>query len=232
MPRSSRTTTKRNYTDLDASSSDETSTLPSIKPKATKRARKTADEGDTYALNDHDEGIRDVEVASNKKVSRKPKTKKQVAPAATINKSGPVDPKWKNTRGKRGLLQAVAEFPLDLLYEVRAGLSYLIVNLNYLQIFAYLLPSDILSLSRTTKDLRALLMTQSSASIWKTARENLTDFPPCPNDLNEAQYVNLMFSNHCHVRYSVSSSMGFLKQNNIFIALSRPPYSPYYILEL
>jgi hypothetical protein len=24
-------------------------------------------------------------------------------------------------------------------------------------------------------------------------------FPPCPDDLNEPQWANLMFSNHCHV---------------------------------
>ena len=59
-----------------------------------------------------------------------------------------------------------------------------------------------LALSRTSKDLSGLLMTESAASVWRTARENVPDIPPCLSDLNEAQYANLLFCNYCHVSRS------------------------------
>ena len=64
----------------------------------------------------------------------------------------------------------------------------------------YLRPLDILHLARTTKEFRAFLMKPSSEFIWKTARENVEDFPPRPDDLSEPAYANLAFDSHCHVR--------------------------------
>jgi len=42
-------------------------------------------------------------------------------------------------------------------------------------------------------------MTRSSKSVWMSAYGNVPGLPPCPSDLNEVQYANLLFSNHCHV---------------------------------
>lgn len=69
-----------------------------------------------------------------------------------------------------------------------------------MQIFSELEPSDLLRLSRTSKDIRSFLMSKNSAIIWKAARKNVEGFPDCPEDLNEPQFANLAFSSHCHVR--------------------------------
>uniref|UniRef100_A0A0W0F6C9 F-box domain-containing protein n=1 Tax=Moniliophthora roreri TaxID=221103 RepID=A0A0W0F6C9_MONRR len=106
------------------------------------------------------------------KSSRKRVKKEFVPPEST-----------RRVRGKRGLLERlVKDTPLDIV----------------LEIFKHLLPLDILNLSRTSKELRAMLMSQSSVPIWRTARENVPELPPLPSDLNEAQYANLAFDSYCH----------------------------------
>ncbi|KAF6764670.1 hypothetical protein DFP72DRAFT_868880 [Ephemerocybe angulata] len=88
----------------------------------------------------------------------------------------------KRVRGKRGILQQLAEMPLELLFEI----------------FGKLDPIDLLNLSRTTKALRSILMRRSSADIWREALTNIDDLPPCPPDLNEAQWANLLFGKNCY----------------------------------
>jgi hypothetical protein len=58
---------------------------------------------------------------------------------------------------------------------------------------------DILHLSRTSHELRDLLMARSSASVWRNARRNIVGLPPLPFDLDEPQYANLAFDSYCHV---------------------------------
>ncbi|KAJ7087747.1 hypothetical protein C8R44DRAFT_893003 [Mycena epipterygia] len=82
----------------------------------------------------------------------------------------------------RGQLKMLPEMPLDILFEI----------------FSCLEPPDVLRLSRTTKDLRHLLMSRSAISIWKSAFLNDPDLPGVPEGLNEPQYANLAFSPHCH----------------------------------
>jgi len=74
------------------------------------------------------------------------------------------------------------------------------------QIFGQLEPLDLLHLARTTKDLRAILMSRSSVSVWKQALENVTGLPACPEDMSEPQYANLVFSKHCYVGFCLSFS--------------------------
>ncbi|KAF8716073.1 hypothetical protein AX14_012443 [Amanita brunnescens Koide BX004] len=71
--------------------------------------------------------------------------------------------------------------PLDILYEI----------------FCYMTPADLLKLSRMSKAFRRILMSSSSVSIWRTAREN-TGLPECPPDMIEPQWANLAYSPHCH----------------------------------
>ncbi|KAF9060710.1 hypothetical protein BDP27DRAFT_1236376 [Rhodocollybia butyracea] len=94
---------------------------------------------------------------------------------------------FRNVRGRLGLLERLAkDVPLDVI----------------LEIFCYLEPGDLLRLARTTKDLRSILMSKSSESIWRTARENVQGLPPRPNDLNEPQYAHLCYESYCHVSTS------------------------------
>ncbi|KAF9019849.1 hypothetical protein BDZ89DRAFT_958853, partial [Hymenopellis radicata] len=65
-------------------------------------------------------------------------------------------------------------------------------------IFSHVDPLDLLRLSRTTKDLRALLMSKSSIGVWESARLRMEGLPPIIEGLNEPQYANLLFDTHCH----------------------------------
>ncbi|KAJ3717797.1 hypothetical protein C8R42DRAFT_572677, partial [Lentinula raphanica] len=68
------------------------------------------------------------------------------------------------------------------------------------QIFIRLEPRDLLSLARTSKNLREVLMNKSSEIIWRIARTNYEgDLPPLPVDLNEPQFARLIFDAYCHV---------------------------------
>ncbi|KAG6876418.1 hypothetical protein C0993_003265, partial [Termitomyces sp. T159_Od127] len=88
----------------------------------------------------------------------------------------------KNVRGRRGALKDIVEMPLEILHEI----------------FMYLTPGELLSLSRMCKALRCILMTKSAENIWKQARLNLDDeLPDCPDDLNEVQFANLIFTPLC-----------------------------------
>ncbi|KAF9067604.1 hypothetical protein BDP27DRAFT_1449015 [Rhodocollybia butyracea] len=69
-------------------------------------------------------------------------------------------------------------------------------------IFCYLEPDDLLRLARTAKELRCILMSNTSASIWRTARENVKGLPIPLNGLNEPQYAHLCYESYCHVNAS------------------------------
>lgn len=67
------------------------------------------------------------------------------------------------------------------------------------QIFSLMHPRDLLNLARTSKPLRALLMSRQSAPFWKAARQLVEGLPDCPPYLSEPEYANLAFFSHCHV---------------------------------
>ncbi|KAF8958278.1 hypothetical protein BDZ97DRAFT_1762293 [Flammula alnicola] len=83
-----------------------------------------------------------------------------------------------NSRAKLGLLPSL---PLDVLFEI----------------FSHLMPVDILYLSRTTKELRRLLLHRSATFVWKAALENVPELPACPEDLSLPFWTNLVFDSHC-----------------------------------
>ncbi|KAG8685668.1 hypothetical protein FRC11_010239 [Ceratobasidium sp. 423] len=64
-------------------------------------------------------------------------------------------------------------------------------------IASYLAPLDILSLARSNKFFRTLLMTKSSRNIWLNSMKNVKGLPPCPSGVSEPQYVALLFTNMC-----------------------------------
>ncbi|KAI0716139.1 hypothetical protein C8T65DRAFT_572287 [Cerioporus squamosus] len=70
------------------------------------------------------------------------------------------------------------------------------------EVFCYLHPQDLLHLARTTKAFRKLLMSRSSAAIWRRARENIPRFPSCPKDMMEPEYAAFMIEGpHCQVSH-------------------------------
>lgn len=71
--------------------------------------------------------------------------------------------------------------------------------MTLLQIFSHLHPYDLLRISRTTKEFRRILLHKSSISTWKSSFEEIRDLPPCPPEMCEPAWANLVFSPHCHV---------------------------------
>ncbi|EIW59839.1 uncharacterized protein TRAVEDRAFT_71764 [Trametes versicolor FP-101664 SS1] len=85
-------------------------------------------------------------------------------------------------RGRRGSLDMMPNVPLDVI----------------LEILGHLHPRDIISLSRTSKAFRALLLDRKNAFIWKVARKALPgDFPDPHPVLSEPALAHLMFDPQC-----------------------------------
>ena len=61
-----------------------------------------------------------------------------------------------------------------------------------------------------------MLAKRSAQIIWKHATENV-DLPSCPRDLNEMQYIRLLFDNHeCDVSCLLSSVFTTLTLASLF----------------
>ncbi|CAE6534638.1 unnamed protein product [Rhizoctonia solani] len=67
----------------------------------------------------------------------------------------------------------------------------------FTEITSYLLPIDIISLSRSSKLFREVLMCRSSRHIWTNSMSNIEILPPCPSDMSELAYLALLFSEYC-----------------------------------
>ncbi|KDR81924.1 hypothetical protein GALMADRAFT_221811 [Galerina marginata CBS 339.88] len=140
-----------------------------------KQAPKSLAEDDFYPEEESELGA--AEEDDNLRVPKKARGKKRKADGETSD----CYPKAKRARGTRGMLKQLVEMPLDVLFEIFGGLD----------------PIDLLHLARTTQDLRALLMSRSSISVWKQSRSNIPGLPECPDDLSEPQYANLSFGKSC-----------------------------------
>ncbi|KAH7868520.1 uncharacterized protein C8R40DRAFT_822481 [Lentinula edodes] len=88
---------------------------------------------------------------------------------------------------KAGKLQ---EIPMELVFEI----------LSYVQ------PYDLLKLARINKAFRCLLISRSSAFLWRISRANADDVPNPPFEFSEPAYAHLLFINYCSVR-SIFSAM-------------------------
>ncbi|KAG8790972.1 hypothetical protein FRC12_010502 [Ceratobasidium sp. 428] len=65
------------------------------------------------------------------------------------------------------------------------------------EIARHLTAPDLLSLARSTKFFRSLLLSRSSTPIWDSAINNVPGLPPCPPDLSAPHYVSLIYSKTC-----------------------------------
>ncbi|KIM88893.1 hypothetical protein PILCRDRAFT_813893 [Piloderma croceum F 1598] len=116
--------------------------------------------------------------------SRRLKKKRKMESTVSANAAIKVQPKKRaKGKGKAGKLEGLMLLPMDVLFEI----------------FGHLRPLDILHLARTTKQFRSVLMHKSAISVWKAARANVPGFPDCFPGMNEAQFANLAFDQHCHV---------------------------------
>ncbi|KAF8067059.1 hypothetical protein FPV67DRAFT_1497742 [Lyophyllum atratum] len=80
----------------------------------------------------------------------------------------------------------------------------------FLEIGSALEPADLLSLSRVSKQFRAIFMSRNSRFVWAAAfrRAEITLGLPvgCPPDMNEPQYASLIFDQLCSACNSVDAS--------------------------
>ncbi|CUA73015.1 DNA mismatch repair protein MutS [Carboxydothermus hydrogenoformans Z-2901] [Rhizoctonia solani] len=103
------------------------------------------------------------------------------------NKSdkGPPAKRAKTTRvpkrGKKASLSRLLDMPPEVFNEITT----------------HLLPMDLLSLARSNKFFRTMFMSRTSLHLWRQALANAPEIPSCPPDLNEPQYISLLFSRTC-----------------------------------
>ncbi|KAG2017930.1 hypothetical protein CC2G_007390 [Coprinopsis cinerea AmutBmut pab1-1] len=105
----------------------------------------------------------------------------------------------RNVVYREGGLEQIMDMPLDIICEVSLDASdpYSIPAPS--KIFMHLGPMDLLNLSRTSRCLRALLLSrEKTRSIWRSALGRIEGLPSCPSDLNEPQYTRLIFDESCH----------------------------------
>ncbi|SJL13377.1 uncharacterized protein ARMOST_16819 [Armillaria ostoyae] len=119
-------------------------------------------------------------IPASVKRTRTKKKQRTEEPKKADSNSGQLLSKPRTRPRKGGVFAKAPEIPFDVLFEICEHLE----------------PLDLLHLSRTTKDLRAILLQRSSSFIWKSARENV-NLPPLPDDLTEPQYASLAFDNYC-----------------------------------
>ncbi|KAF9072122.1 hypothetical protein BDP27DRAFT_441731 [Rhodocollybia butyracea] len=117
-------------------------------------------------------------------VDNSPHSARKIEPIKKPNSKERMPEEFRRVKGKRGLLEWLAkEVPFDVI----------------LEIFCCVEPGDLLCLSRTSKDLRTILMSRRYEYIWRSARENVDGLPPRPDDLNEPQYAHLLFDAYCYI---------------------------------
>ncbi|KAI0637398.1 hypothetical protein C8Q77DRAFT_1097365 [Trametes polyzona] len=77
-----------------------------------------------------------------------------------------------------GKLEYLFNMPMDIFYEIGG----------------HLMPRDILSLSRTSKRLREILLSRTARHVWIAARSNvMPPLPACPLSISEADYAHILF---------------------------------------
>ncbi|OBZ75138.1 hypothetical protein A0H81_04832 [Grifola frondosa] len=116
--------------------------------------------------------------------------KPQVSAASRVNRPRPTRKqkleadrkKGKRPNRNAGKLAHLLNMPMDIFFEVASKLT----------------PLDILHLSRVSKGFRAILISKTAQHIWIAARRNIQpQFPDCPPNLSELQYISLIFEQHC-----------------------------------
>ncbi|KAI0061322.1 hypothetical protein BV25DRAFT_1826808 [Artomyces pyxidatus] len=110
-------------------------------------------------------------------------------------------PKAKAATQKQGRLQNMLTMPLDVLFEL----------------FSNLTPGDLVNLTRTSKNLRAVLMSRKSISVWRAARAQVPglEVPEPPEDMSEPAWAQLLYGG------AVCSECGAKNIHKIDFALRR-----------
>ncbi|CAE6378219.1 unnamed protein product [Rhizoctonia solani] len=87
----------------------------------------------------------------------------------------------KRVKGRQGGLQGIMKMPIEI----------------FMEIAPYVNPGDLVSLIRTSKFFRGMLLDRSAVLVWQRSLNNVPDLPPCPTGMVEPQYAALMFTKNC-----------------------------------
>ena len=136
-----------------------------------------------------------------------PKKRSRKYPAQRQPTTAAVAPPTKARVVANGKLKLLVEMPLDILYEVGSPIFERMTRAERVvsQIFGHLDPQSLLHVSYTSKALRAILITRNSRSVWRKCISADADFPPKPDNLNEPQWIEVLFGNTCSVSHSAHS---------------------------
>ncbi|KAF8602470.1 hypothetical protein BDV93DRAFT_444059, partial [Ceratobasidium sp. AG-I] len=85
--------------------------------------------------------------------------------------------------GEQGDLRGLMELPTEV----------------FTLIACHATPYDLISLGRSNKLLRKMLLHRSAANIWQRAERNVPGLPLCPGGMCEPQYAVLIFFEECTV---------------------------------
>ncbi|KAL1659315.1 hypothetical protein GGF50DRAFT_65506 [Schizophyllum commune] len=163
-------------------------------PRRTKRRRKTREADVSEAVSFDEMG--GVSTSADGNATSIP-AKKRKAPASTKKGKASANSQPQRRRVK-GSLERLTDMPFDIL----------------LEIFSHLDPASLLSITRTTKVLRALLLDKSTIQIWRDSLSRVDGAPgtqipetpgsgppgssmQLPNDLSEPAFTALAFGHHC-----------------------------------
>ncbi|KAF9534026.1 hypothetical protein CPB83DRAFT_844980 [Crepidotus variabilis] len=141
---------------------------------------------DKPIFSDHEEEEEKIEKRSNKKSKESPsrpsKRQKQEQPSSSNDETRAAFESLPTIgRSKiQGRLSLLPTMPLDILVAV----------------FSFLHPKDILSLARTTRTFRDVLMSRQATTVWKTAREGI-GAPACPSLVSEPHWATLLSGHIC-----------------------------------
>ncbi|CAE6402972.1 hypothetical protein ACGC1H_001083 [Rhizoctonia solani] len=97
------------------------------------------------------------------------------------NTSNQKAPRKKYVKGRQGGLQGIMKMPLEV----------------FMEIAYHVHPGDLISLIRTNKFFRVMLLNKSAILIWQRALSYVPQLPPCPTGMMEPQYAALIFSKNC-----------------------------------
>ncbi|KIY67615.1 hypothetical protein CYLTODRAFT_287559 [Cylindrobasidium torrendii FP15055 ss-10] len=115
--------------------------------------------------------------SKNKKAVSKTKHKETVDNSNVASREA-----VRRSRGRRGFLSTIIELPRDIIIEI----------------FSRLHPGDLLSLARTSKDFRSIMLGDAAEYIWRTCRSKVPSLPPPPCGMSEPAYASLVFDTFCH----------------------------------
>jgi len=102
--------------------------------------------------------VHEVEPSSSRPMSSLARpNKKQKCSSVPSKPSVPRQDNFSRIKGKKGMLKTMTEMPLDILFEI----------------FSHLQPIDLLHLSWTTKDIRAIVVDNNASFLWKKVCSDL-----------------------------------------------------------